>query len=113
MTREETSKLTKAEMKARRLAQTRACRHRQKLADHLADVARHDASAALSLVFVETSGKFLLTISHHILELAGRDAPQLDGSSALVSMCRVVLNKRTLTAGEVAGSTPAGALDPI
>jgi hypothetical protein len=42
---------------------------------------------SLSLVFVETSGKFLLTISHHILELAERDhAPQLDGSSALVSM---------------------------
>jgi hypothetical protein len=26
----------------------------------------------------ETSGKFLLTISHHILELAGRGAPQLE-----------------------------------
>ena len=32
MTREETAKLTKGEMKARRLAQTRACRHRQKMA---------------------------------------------------------------------------------
>jgi hypothetical protein len=50
MTREETAMLTKGEMKARRLAQTRACRYRQKLADlladHLADVARHDASLA-------------------------------------------------------------------
>jgi hypothetical protein len=29
---------------------------------------------------------FLLTISHHNLYVAGRGAPQLDGSSALVSM---------------------------
>jgi hypothetical protein len=40
MTREETAKLTKGEMKARRLAQTRLCRARQKLAKA---VARHDA----------------------------------------------------------------------
>jgi len=46
MTREETRKLTKGEMKARRLAQTRACRYQQKLADQLADVARHDAYRA-------------------------------------------------------------------
>jgi hypothetical protein len=44
MTREETSKLTKGEMKARRLAQTRACRHRQKMSAALAKVARHDAT---------------------------------------------------------------------
>lgn len=46
MTREETAKLSPAEMKARRLAQVRACRHRQKMADLLADVARHDAPAS-------------------------------------------------------------------
>jgi hypothetical protein len=46
MTREEASKLTKGEMKARRLAQIRTCRHRQKMADLLADVARHDAHRA-------------------------------------------------------------------
>jgi hypothetical protein len=40
MTREETSKLSKGEMKAGRLAQTRACRHRQKWAKA---VACHDA----------------------------------------------------------------------
>jgi hypothetical protein len=44
MTREETAKLTKGEMKARRLAQIRACRYRQKLADHLADVAAANAA---------------------------------------------------------------------
>ena len=46
MTREETAKLTPADMKARRLAQTRACRARQKLAAQLAAVARHDAKLA-------------------------------------------------------------------
>jgi hypothetical protein len=46
MTREETSKLTKAEMKARRLAQIRACRARQKIAAALAKVARHAAYRA-------------------------------------------------------------------
>jgi hypothetical protein len=43
MTREETAKLTKGEMKARRLAQTRACRHRQKWAAALAKVAAANA----------------------------------------------------------------------
>src|SRR5271155_4167886 len=32
------------------------------------------AAGVLSLAFVETSGKFLLTISHHILELAERSS---------------------------------------
>jgi hypothetical protein len=36
MTREEAAKLTKGEMKARRLAQIRACRHRQKVLAALA-----------------------------------------------------------------------------
>jgi hypothetical protein len=45
---------------------------------------RHVLSLALS--YFEASGKSLLTISHRILELAGRGAPQLDGSSAPVSM---------------------------
>ena len=36
MTREETAKLTKGEMKARRLAQTRICRYRQKVAKAVA-----------------------------------------------------------------------------
>jgi hypothetical protein len=39
MTREETAKLTKGEMKAHRLAQTRACRHRQKMAKAVAQSA--------------------------------------------------------------------------
>jgi hypothetical protein len=42
MTREETAKLTEEEMKARRLAQTRACRARQRVA---AAVARCAAPA--------------------------------------------------------------------
>jgi hypothetical protein len=46
MTREETAKLTKGEMKARRLAQTRACRHRQKVAAELAKVAAANATTA-------------------------------------------------------------------
>jgi hypothetical protein len=44
MTREETSKLSPVEMKARRLAQTRACRHRQKMAAQLAKVAAANAT---------------------------------------------------------------------
>jgi hypothetical protein len=60
MTREETAKLTKGEMKARRLAQTRACRYRQKLADLLADVARHDAYRA--------SGRDILDLSPVIID---------------------------------------------
>jgi hypothetical protein len=46
LTRLETAKLTPADMKARRLAQTRACRARQKLAAQLATVAHHDAKLA-------------------------------------------------------------------
>jgi hypothetical protein len=61
MTREETSKLTKAEMHDRRLAQTRACRHRKKLADLLADVARHDASLA--------PGRDIIDLyAHHLID---------------------------------------------
>jgi hypothetical protein len=67
---------------------------------------------SLALSYFEASGKSLLTISHRILELAGRGAPQLDGSSALVSMW-VFVSQRDPTAGEVAGSTPAGAPQPI
>ena len=40
------AELSPADRKARRLAQVRSCRHRKKLADLLADVARHDASLA-------------------------------------------------------------------
>jgi hypothetical protein len=40
------AKLSPADRKARRLAQVRASRARRKLADHLADVARHDAGLA-------------------------------------------------------------------
>jgi hypothetical protein len=43
MTREDTAKLTKAEMKARLRAQTRACRARQRMAKA---VARHAAPAS-------------------------------------------------------------------
>jgi hypothetical protein len=43
MTREETSKLTKGEMRARRLAQTRICRWRQRMAKA---VARYAAPAS-------------------------------------------------------------------
>jgi hypothetical protein len=46
MTREETAKLTKGEMKARRLAQTRACRHRQRVAAELAKVAAANATTS-------------------------------------------------------------------
>ena len=46
MTREETAKLTKAEMHDRRLAQTRACRARQRVAAAMAKVAHHDAKLA-------------------------------------------------------------------
>jgi hypothetical protein len=59
MTREETAKLTKAEMKARRIAQTRACRHRQKMAAELAKVARHDAHRA--------SGRDIIDLSPRII----------------------------------------------
>ena len=60
MTREETAKLTKAEMKARRLAQTRACRARQKMAAALAKVARCDAYRA--------SGPDIIDLSPAILD---------------------------------------------
>ena len=43
LSREETAKFSPAAMKARRLAQTRACRHGQKMAAELDKVARHDA----------------------------------------------------------------------
>jgi hypothetical protein len=46
LTRQETAKLSPAEMKARRLAQTRTCRHRQKVAEALAKVAAANASTA-------------------------------------------------------------------
>jgi hypothetical protein len=60
MTREETAKLTKGEMKARRLAQTRACRHRQKLADLLADVAAAN---------VTTTGRDVIDVyAYHIID---------------------------------------------
>jgi hypothetical protein len=59
MTREEAAKLTEGGMKARRLAQTRSCRHRQKMADLLADVARHDASL--------TSGRDIIDLQPVIL----------------------------------------------
>ena len=50
--------LTKAEMKARRLAQTRACRHRQKVAKA---VARHDAQRA--------SGRDVIDVyAYHIID---------------------------------------------
>jgi hypothetical protein len=40
------AKLSPADKKARRRAQSRSCRHRRKLADLLADVARRDAKLA-------------------------------------------------------------------
>jgi hypothetical protein len=46
LTREETAKLSPAAMKARRLAQTRACRHRQKRAAELAKVAAANATTS-------------------------------------------------------------------
>ena len=49
------AKLSPADRKERRLAQTRACRHRKKLADHLADVARHDALRAAGRDIIRTS----------------------------------------------------------
>ena len=61
MTREQTAKLTKAEMKARRLAQTRACRARQKLADLLADIARHDAKLAAGRDIIRLEPVILVT----------------------------------------------------
>jgi hypothetical protein len=60
LTREETSKLSEGEMKARRLAQTRACRHRQKVAAELAKVARHAAYRA--------SGRDIIDLSPVILD---------------------------------------------
>jgi hypothetical protein len=64
LTRQETSKLSPAEMKARRLAQTRACRHRQKMAEALAKVARHDAYRA--------AGRDILDLSPRVPQLRER-----------------------------------------
>ena len=61
LAREETAKLSPAEMKVRRLAQTRACRHRQKVVEALAKVARHDASLASGRDIIDLSPVILLT----------------------------------------------------
>jgi hypothetical protein len=49
------SKLTPADRKARRLAQVRASRARRRLADHLGDVARHDAYRAAGYDILDLS----------------------------------------------------------
>jgi hypothetical protein len=61
MTREETAKLTPVEMKARRLAQTRACRARQRVAAQMAKVARHDAKLSAGRDIIRLSPVILVT----------------------------------------------------
>jgi hypothetical protein len=56
LTREEVAKLTPVEMKARRLAQVRACRHRQKFAKAVANL---DAPTA--------TGRDILDLSPRII----------------------------------------------
>jgi hypothetical protein len=67
MTREETAKLTKTEMKARRLTQTRACRHRQKMAAQLAKVARHDSASQHDAY--RAAGRDIIDLSPVILDI--------------------------------------------